>query len=210
MSLTMFIVSFYKEGFSIFIWKSTSTRQFELVHFFIHSIEIVPRKTFVQIYIYTLLHLHTRLRISYSLQLSTHRLQPQSLIVLSFELRMQSSSNVELQSHPLSNSRHSFLKGLCILLNSQLIMPRNQLNFALDLSNRSSNFTLSLVNFLMQRIFEQLSKLSTLHSLMIITLMLSISQTIRTFQLLTNKAIMTQRLIMMKSLLTLRWTIIRW
>ncbi len=125
---------------------------------------------------------------------------------------MEPSCYVQLHRHPLSHTRNSLLKNLGVVLNFHLIVPGNELNYLLNLSDSVYDFYLSLTDFLFESIVEQNCKFPTKHCLMnflSLALVLSVSQAVYTFELFAHETVVSERFIMMKSLLAPSRTVVR-
>lgn len=125
---------------------------------------------------------------------------------------MEPSCYVQLHRHPLSHARNSLLKNLGVVLNFHLIVPGNELNYLLNLSDSVYDFYLSLTDFLFESIVEQNCKFPTKHCLMnflSLALVLSVSQAVYTFELFAHETVVSERFIMMKSLLAPSRTVVR-
>ena len=95
---------------------------------------------------------------------------------------MQARGYVELQRDPLPSSGDPLLKCFGILLYSQLIMPRNEVYFALNLSNGAGDLGLSLADLLVQGVLEERCKLPAFHRLVhLVVLVITVGQTVLAF-----------------------------
>lgn len=124
---------------------------------------------------------------------------------------MEPSCYVQLHRHPLSHARNTLLEDLGVIFNFHLIVPGNELNYLLNLSDGAYDFSLPLTDFLFESIVEQNCKFPTKHCLMnllALALVLPVCQTMYAFELFAHEAVVSERFIMMKSILAPSRTVV--
>jgi hypothetical protein len=113
------------------------------------------------------LHLHSLLSPTPLLQLRTVVLQPQHLVVLALQLRVQSRGQVQLADSPLLHTCRLLLEPAGELLEPQLVVAADEGDLGFDLADECSELHLQLAQHLLLLLAEEHHQLAPLDGLVL-------------------------------------------